>query len=176
MSTRVSRRFRRKHAVTAFVAPWRTTCLAAIALSLSPACSQQDRAAGGDGPGVADAAASRISHGRKFDKEAAATLSLASPATAHFDSEYARAVACTSALRTMNGIVREYRGGLEASELQALERAEQLYLNDAQMHGRAENVSEEGVRSAINEAVERGSQSAAAQVQLSLACLQRLGT
>jgi hypothetical protein len=133
---------------------------------LLPACSQQD-------PGVRSP--SLEDESTRIDRKAAATLSLANSSHEEFDSEHARAVACASALRTMVGIVRDYGGGVQAAEMRALERAEEIYRTSAFTSGRAENVSEQGVRSRIDKATEAGRQDAAAQVQLSLACMEKLG-
>jgi hypothetical protein len=176
MSISLPERLRRHGAPRPTGAAVRTACLVAIAVLLLPACSEQERTPGAKSQSLADAAPASSSSGRtRIDRKAAATLSLASSSDAEFDSEYERAVACASAIRTTIGVIRDYRGEIQSGEMQTLERAELIYRNSAITKGRAENESEQRVRSQIDKATEAGRQSAASQVQLSLVCLERLG-
>lgn len=117
-----------------------------------------------------------VGKGKRFDKKAAAALSLTSSTTAQFENEYARTVACSGAIHTTIGIVRDYQGGLGPTEMRMLERAEQIYRDSAERHGVAEGAGAAEVRRKINEAVDLGRASAATQVQLGMDCLQRLGS
>lgn len=153
--------------------------LAAVAFVMLPACSQQDEGNQGGSTPTAAINSPRdgsVGKGTRFDRKAAAALSLTRSTAAQFESEYARAVACSGAIHTTIGIVRDYRGALGPAEVRMLERAEQIYQDNAERHGGDQGVSAAEVRRKINEAVELGRESAATQVQLGMNCLQRLGS